>query len=154
MFIRIGSDFVNVDQIAEIRFHPEEAAKPNATVVTKDGKVQQAYLLETEIDDLSSTIIPAPPGYDAHRQFELTFDDDGLNPTIWTPVVAFAIERGEYQLDPITAEDGRLRKYAVRSPTGRIYTSQEEFFDCTEDYERDFAKRSKGAVNVCSSTKG
>jgi hypothetical protein len=145
MFIRIDSGYVNIDEVTEIRFRQHAPNETNATLIMKDGRERDTFLSESRIEALCSSVVSAPDGYDVYRPYDLDFDDDGPDPIVWTPVIAFALNDGEFQLTPITAEDGRLGKYAVRAPNGRIYTSNEEFFQNTSEYEeslrKEYAKR-------------
>lgn len=135
MFIQlIDRTYLNTDEIAEIKFALPDSSPGNALIIMKDGRQRDVYLSEHEVERLCFAVIPAPSGYSAHRPYDIDFDD--VPETIrWSPVIAFVVDGSEYPLTPITAEDGRLEKYAVRCPDGRVYTSLEEFFDSVGDYE-------------------
>ncbi|QOZ26096.1 hypothetical protein [Bradyrhizobium sp. CCBAU 51753] len=143
MFIRLGSLFVNSQYVAEIRLRSNQANEPNATLVMHDGSQREGFVLQSEIESLTETIVPAPAGFEANREYELDFDDDGPVTLDWRPVVAFAVHSGGAGLDPITADDGRLEKYALRSPDGKVRTSSDEFFDSSDEY-RAFLQKMKG----------
>jgi hypothetical protein len=109
-----------------------------------DGSELDGFVLESEIESLTESIVPAPAGFEACREFELDFDDVPEKPD-WRPVVAFAVHSGGAGLDPITSDDGRLEKYAVRSPDGKVRTSSDEFFDSSDDYQNFLKKKKKVA---------
>src|SRR5450631_766286 len=58
----------------------------------------------------------------------------------WKPVVAFIYEPVSSLLVPITVDDGRLNDYAVRSPSGKVHTSSERFFENVEEYREYLCK--------------
>jgi hypothetical protein len=101
-------------------------------------------MLEREMDALAEQIVPAPPGYEAYREFDLDLDfgdDDEIPRQLeWKPVVAFAYEPRSNLLDPVTVDDGRLSNYAVRSPNGRVHTSSESFFENVDEYREYLCK--------------
>jgi hypothetical protein len=141
MFIRLGNKLVNSRYVVEIRLRSQQTEN-NATLVMHDGSELNGFALQSEVEALTEQIVPAPPGFEAYREFDLGFDDDDEIPEEldWKPVVAFAVHSGGGGLDPITADDGRLNKYAVRAPGGKVHTSSEEFFESTAQY-REFLCR-------------
>jgi hypothetical protein len=142
MFIRLGNRFVNSEYVVEIRLRAPQAGESNATFVMHDGSALDGFAIESEVEALTEKILQAPNGFEAHRVYDLDFDDAETPEELdWKPVVAFAVYSGSRVLDPITADDGRLDKYAVRAPNGKVHTSSEEFFS-SDDY-RTFLRRKK-----------
>ncbi|MBR0757913.1 hypothetical protein JQ604_37515 [Bradyrhizobium jicamae] len=95
---------------------------------------------------IGEQLIPAQSGYEAYREYEDTFGDEVLPATLeWKPVVAFIYNPDSSILVPITAEDGRLDRFAVRLPNGKVYTSHETFFESVDEYRTDLAKELKKA---------
>jgi hypothetical protein len=145
MFIRVGNRLLNSQYVVEIRSHSHVPGEDNVTIILRDGTSHTGFMSEREINALSEEIIPAPSGYDVYRGFDLEFDygdGDEIPPQLeWKPVVAFIYDPTNSLLDPITADDGRLDNYAVRSPNGKVHTSSEEFFENVDDYREYLCKQ-------------
>jgi hypothetical protein len=144
MFIRVGNRLLNSQYIVEIRPRSHAHGEDNATIILHDGTTHTGFMPESAINALAEQIIPALPGYEAYVQYNLDFDydvDDEIPPQLeWKPVVAFIYEPGSSLLVPITVDDGRLNDYAVRSPSGKVHTSSERFFENVEEYREYLCK--------------
>lgn len=142
MFIQLGSSYVNSDEISEFELVSVSASGPNVKIQMKNGNQRAEYLSEEMLNNLCATVIPAQVGYYAYGINDVWFDE-GPEPFIWTPVVAFSVQQNAQQLVPITAEDGYLNSYAVHCPNGRVYTSSEMYFESVKDFEEFEIKRHK-----------
>lgn len=144
MFIQFGNRHINLRHVVEIRERSHTSGEDNITVVLQDGSSHSGFLTENALSALSEEIIPAQPGYEAYREYDLDLDfgdSEALPATLeWKPVVAFIYSPDHGILEPITAEDGRLNRFAVRQPNGRVYTSHETFFDDVDAYGANLAK--------------
>jgi hypothetical protein len=145
MFIRIGDRYLNSQYIVEIRSRSHVHGEDNATIVLHDGTTHSGFMSEDAMAALAEQNVPAPPGFEVYREYDLDFDY-GDNEEIpaqleWKPVIAFIYEPGSNLLDPITVEDGRLKHYAVRSPNGRVHTSSENFFENADEYREYLCKK-------------
>jgi hypothetical protein len=136
MFIRQGNTFINSQYVVQIRLRARsQPAAANAAFIMHDGSEIDGFATESNLDLLAATIVPAPPGYEAYRQYDMYFDEDGVPEKLdWKPVIAFAFFPGVEMLAPITADGGCLEKYGVREPDGTVYTSSETFFKTADDY--------------------
>ena len=144
MFIRVGNRLLNSQYIVEIRPRSHAHGEDNATIILHDGTTHTGFMPESAINALAEQIIPALPGYEAYVQYNFDFDydvDDEIPPQLeWKPVVAFIYEPVSSLLVPITVDDGRLNDYAVRSPSGKVHTSSERFFENVEEYREYLCK--------------
>lgn len=146
MFIEVGSRQINLRYVVEIRRLNRDHGEDNVSVVLHDGSSFSGFMTESALSAITEQVVPAHPGYDAHRD-DLVFDD-APPPLEWKPVVAFIYHPDAGILQPITAEDGRLDQFAVRLPNGKIYTSHETFFENADEYGaylvKEFSKKSSG----------
>lgn len=133
MFIRLESTrnanwrYINTNSIREIVFSEGRQLSGNVKIVFTDDTVAEGFLPSGAIDHIYGAIIPAPDGYSNLTYIEPLDDEIGSLGT--EPIVAFVVDPAADQLHPITAENGRLTTYAVRQPSGHIYTSEEQFFE-------------------------
>src|ERR1700759_4277669 len=126
MFIRLGNRYLNSRHIVEIKSHPSARNEDNVTATLGDGSSCSGFLSDGPLEALTEHIIPAPAGYEAYHEFE---GEDVPEALAWQPVVAFVFKSDSSLLAPVTAEDARMNRFAVRSPNGHVYTSYELFFD-------------------------
>ena len=129
MFIQLGSSHINLRYVVEIRRRACAPGEDNVSILMQDGSSHSGFMTDGAVAAVGEHIIPAQSGYEAHRAYDIDFDDDELPSSLeWKPVVAFIYNADCSILEPITAEDGRLDRFAVRMPNGRVYTSHETFF--------------------------
>lgn len=146
MFITLGSTRINLQYVVQIKERSVTPGQDNVSVVLHDGTSHSGFMTDSALAALQEQIIAGQPGYETYREYDHPFDDDEIPATLeWKPVVAFVYHPDYGILQPITAEDGRLERFAVRLPNGRVYTSHETFFDSVDEYRADLVKeRAKG----------
>ncbi|SRR6266478_3370604 len=144
MFIKVGNRYLNSQYVVEIRSRSHAPGEDNATITLHDGTTHSGFMSLDAIGALAEQIIPAPPGYEVYREYDLDLDygdEDEIPERLeWKPVIAFVYESGSDLLDPITVDDGRLNSYAIRSPNGRVHTSAESFFENVDEYRASLCK--------------
>lgn len=146
MFLTLGNSRINLQYVVQIKERSVAPGQDNVSVVLHDGTTCSGFMTESALAALEEHIVAAQPGYEAYREYDSSFGDDEIPATLeWKPVVAFVYHPDYGILQPITAEDGRLERFAVRLPNGKVYTSHETFFDSANEYRADLVKeRAKG----------
>jgi hypothetical protein len=131
-FIRIEGSYVPVVRIREIRPASQERGTPQARFTLDDDDVRTGFFPPELQDALTEELIPAPPGYEA-----LFFEFEGEKTdkiASREQVIAFAYDPVATYLVPVTPQSGRMSTFAVKTPTGQVYTSSETFFETEEEF--------------------